>query len=510
MSGHLAQEKYKVKASSSKGVEDIRCSSIFGQFSEKEMISQLKGLARDPSMPQLALDNIQPLWSQILGLRKLMALEASEMPWVCSGGITVDGGGDNNGGRWGGDDGGWGVTLLPLPSMKPCGVRYDRSVRKRKLEQLVKDTLRAPGGFVSPHQQNMTKRRRRQLSQASSSLSCLLNSIDSAQSHDEKFIFESLVTFDEAFPEKQVTTECSFADDVVDLNCTSKDVSRVVGSDESVNVSNPSSIEDSTRNVAHNLAISNVVRNLNLPTLSGTQRKHLEPSHRSIRLLNFIGDHLQRKVIPVGPRFQTDVPKWDDTVDLGIRISSYKSDSDNLKWLGSQVWPIVTRNMKSTRREIGKGKNNSCSCASRASADCIKRHVREERLLLQHDLGPAFSSWKFDEMGEQVSESWSLKEQRAYKSLMKMRPSANGKSFWKLTLKRLPRKSKKDIVNYYFNVYIPHRMSLHRSSPTIKQVDTDDEDEDEADNSDHKGLQKGAEERSPTIPNKKARYLRTS
>lgn len=82
MSGHLAQETYKVKASTSKGVEDIRCSSIFGQFSEKEMISQLKGLARDPSMPQFALDNIQPLWSQILGLRKLMALEASEMPWV--------------------------------------------------------------------------------------------------------------------------------------------------------------------------------------------------------------------------------------------------------------------------------------------------------------------------------------------------------------------------------------------------------------------------------------------
>ncbi|XP_042050033.1 uncharacterized protein LOC121795566 isoform X2 [Salvia splendens] len=395
MSGHQAQEKYEVKASSSKGVENIQCSSIFGQFSEKEIITQLKGLARNPSMPQFAIDNIQPLWTQILGLRKLMALEASEMPW-----------------------------------------------RKRKLEQLVKDTLRAPAGFVSPHQQNMAKCRRRQSSQASSSLSCLLNSIDSAHSHDDKFIFESLVTFDEAFPEKQ--------------------------------------------------------------------RKHLEPSHRSISLLNFIGDHLQRKVIPVGPRFQTDIPEWDDTVDMSIRISSYKSDSDNLKWLGSQVWPIVTRNMKSTRREIGKGKNIFCSCASRASADCIKRLVCEDRLLLQHDLGPAFSSWKFDEMGEQVSESWSLKEQRAYESLMKMRPSANGKSFWKRTLKRLPRKSKKDIVNYYFNVYIPHRMSLHRSSPTINQVDTDDEDEDEADNSDHKGLQKGAEGRSPTIPNKKARYLRTS
>ncbi|KAL1549170.1 hypothetical protein AAHA92_17304 [Salvia divinorum] len=463
MSGHQAQkEKYKVKASLSKGVEDVRCSSIFGQFSEKEMITHLKRLARDPCMPQFVRDNIQPLWTLILGLRKLMALEASEMPW-----------------------------------------------RKRKLEQLVKDTLRAPAGVVSPHQQNMTKRRRQQLSQASS-LSCLLNSVHSAQSHDDKFIFESLVTFDEALPGKQVTTECSFADDVVDLKCTSKDVTPVVDSDESVNGSNPSNIEDSTRNVARHLAISKVVRNLNLPTLSGTQRKQLEPSHRSIRLLNFIGDHHQRKVIPVGPRFQTDVPEWDYTVDMNILISSYKSDSDNLKWLGSQVWPIVTRNMKSTTRQIGNGKNNSCSCASRPSADCIKRHVREERLLLQRELGPAFSSWKFDEMGEQVSESWSLKEQQTYESLMKMTPSANGKCFWKRTLKCLPKKSKKAIVNYYFNVYIPHRMSLHRSSTTIKQVNTDDEDEDETYNSDHKCSQKGAQGKSPTIPNKKARYLRTS
>ncbi|XP_057808077.1 uncharacterized protein LOC131022583 [Salvia miltiorrhiza] len=461
------KEKDNAKAPSSKGVEDVRCSSIFGQYSVEEMITQLKGLALDPSMPQFARDNIQPLWNQILGLRKLMILEDSEMPW-----------------------------------------------RKRKLDQLVKDRLRAPAGFVSPNQQNITKRRRRQLSQASS-LSCLLNSVDSAQSHDEKFIFEShtsgsLVTFDGALLEIQVTTECSFADDVVDLKCTSKDVSPVVDSDESVNGSNPSSPEDSTPNEARRLGISKVVRNLNSPTLSGAQRKHLEPSRRSIRLLNFIGDHLQRKAIPVGPRFQTDVPEWDDTVDRSILISSYNSDSDNLKWLGSQVWPTENGNIKSTVRRIGKGRHNSCSCASRASTDCIKRHVLEERLLLQRNLGPAFSSWKFDEMGEQVSESWSLKEQQTYESLMKKRPSANGKSFWMRTLKCFPRKSKKDIVNYYFNVYIPHRMSLHRTSPTIKQVDTDDEDEDEAENSDHTGSQKRAEGRSPTIPNKKARYLRTS
>lgn len=378
--------------------------------------------------------------------------------------------------------------------------------RKRRLEQLVKDRLRAPAGFVTPNQHNISKRRRRQLSQASS-LSCLLNSVDSAQNHDKNFIFESLtsgslLTFDETLLEKQVSTEFSVADNVVDLN-------PIVDSDESINGSNPSSPEDSTPNEARHLGISKVVRNLNSPILSGAHRKCLEPSRRSVRLLNFIGDHLQRKAVPVGPRFQADVPEWDDTVERSILIGTYKSDSDNLKWLGSQVWRIEIGNTKSTGRKIGKGRRISCSCASRASADCIKRHVLDERLLLLRELGPVFSSWKFDEMGEQVSQSWSVKDQQTYESLMKKRPSSNGKSFWKRVLKCFPTKSKKDFVNYYFNVYIPHRMSLHRASPTIKQVDTDDEEEDGAENPDCTGSQERAEGRSPIIPNKKAKYLRT-
>lgn len=383
--------------------------------------------------------------------------------------------------------------------------------KKRKLEQLIKDKLKSPTGFASLKQESITNDRRKQLSQASS-ISCLLNSVDSAQIHDEKFIIEShtsgsLVTFDEALPEKPVTTESSCAEDVVVLNCTSKDVCSISDSDESVNGSNPSSPRDSTPTKARHLGIGKVS--------GGSRRRCLEPSRRSPRLLNFIGDHLERKAIPVGPRFQTDVPEWDDTVDKSILIRSYNSDPDNLKWLGSQVWPVENGNVKPAGRIIGKGRHNSCSCASRGSAYCIKRHVLEERQRLQRDLGPAFSSWKFDEMGEQVSESWSLKEKKSFESLMKKKPLSDGNAFWKRALKCLPRKSKKDVVNFYFNVYIQQRMSLHRISPSTKQIDTDDEDgeEDEAEakNSDSKSLQKRAKEKkSPITPKKKARYLQSS
>ncbi|KAK4396147.1 AT-rich interactive domain-containing protein 1 [Sesamum angolense] len=258
----------------------------------------------------VCMDNIKPLWDQILRLRKVMVLKDSETPW-----------------------------------------------RKRKLDQFINDKLRARSGLGLPNQKTVTKKNRSQSSHASS-VSCLLNSFDSTQCHDDKFSFDSCtcssLTFDEALPEKQ--------------------------------------------------------------------RRHLQPPRRSIRLLNFIGDHLQRKTIPVGPHFQADVPEWSGPVNWSVLIAAYKSDSDNSKWLGSRVWPIEIGNMKTTGRTIGKGRPNSCCCVSPGFSDCTIRHIVEERLLLQCDLGPAFFSWKFDEMGEQVSNSWSPKEQQTFEKLTRLSP----------------------------------------------------------------------------------------
>ncbi|KAL0347407.1 UNVERIFIED_CONTAM: AT-rich interactive domain-containing protein 1 [Sesamum calycinum] len=300
--------------------------------------------------------------------------------------------------------------------------------------------------------------------------------------------------------EKQVPTECSFLDDIVHRNCPGKDVSPTVDSDESVNGSNPLSPE----NEAPTVEISNAIHFLNLPTLDGLQRRHLQPPRRSIRLLNFIGDHLQRKAIPVGPHFQADVPEWSGPVNRSVLIAAYKSDSDNSKWLGSRVWPIEIGNMKTTGRTIGKGRPNSCCCVSPGFSDCTIRHIVEERLLLQCDLGPAFFSWKFDEMGEQVSNSWSPKEQQTFEKLVKTRPSSNGKNFLKRALKCFSNKYRKDITNYYFNVYIPRRMSLQTRLSPVKQVDTDDEYEIQDFN--YMVLQKRSGGRSLTICNRKINY----
>ncbi|KAK4432306.1 AT-rich interactive domain-containing protein 1 [Sesamum alatum] len=439
--------KKNVRASLSEGIEDAQQNSVFGIYSEVEMIARLKELALDPCKPRFAWDNLQQLQNQILRLRKIMVLEDSHIPW-----------------------------------------------RKRKLEQFVKDKLRAPSGFAMPKQQNRIKLQR-QLSHASS-VSCLLDSVDSTESLHKRTPFNSLsasslLTFDDTLPEKHAS-ENSFMDNMVHWNLPSKDLSLMVDSDESVNGSNSSSQEKQNPNDAPSTEI-NEIRYLSPRTSDGPSRRRRERTLLSIRLRNIIGDHLQRKAIPIGPRFQADVPQWSNTVNRSILVDTYYRDSDNAKWLGTQMWPIEIGNMESTGRTIGKGRPNLCRCISPGSVDCIRRHILDKRLLLQCDLGPAFFSWKFDEMGEQVSKSWTLKERQTFESLVQMRSSCKGKNFLKQALKCFSNKCRNDIVSYYFNVYIPQRMSMQARSSSVNQIDTDDEEEEEVN---YMGMQKRSESRT--------------
>ncbi|KAL3640718.1 hypothetical protein CASFOL_015686 [Castilleja foliolosa] len=409
-------EKGKKNASTTSHINDldVQPNSIFGKFSEAEIISQLKELAVDPYRPR---ENIQALWNQILKLRKVMVLKDSEAPW-----------------------------------------------KKRKLEKFVKDKLKPSPVFVCPNEPSIRKLSRKQSSHVSS-LSCLINSADSTHCQIEKITFNS-----------RASSSLLTFDDTDFYNCLRKNIPPTVNSDESVKGSNKLSPESNPYS----------------QTPDGAHSRLHEPSpRRSIRLLNVNGDYLHRKVVPVGPRFQADVPEWAGTEN---------NDPDDSKWLGTRVWPLQIENMKTIGKKIGKGRPDSCCCASPGSVDCVRHHVLEKRLYLQSDLGPVFFSWKFDEMGEQILKKWSLKEKQSFELVVKMRPSSDGKSFLRRALKCFPSKNGRDVVNYYFNVYIPNRMSLCTRSRSTKQVDTDD---DETEDSNHMGLQKksGAKDL-------KGRYLR--
>ncbi|XP_027066247.2 uncharacterized protein [Coffea arabica] len=440
-------------------------SSVFGQYSDAELVAQLKGLALDPCNSEYSQSKIRPLWTQTIRVRKAMAMADTEFPR-----------------------------------------------RKRKLQQLLK-ALPGYGSELS-NQQCWTKLSRGRVLHASSA-SCFLSSVESAESFDPKVLLESnssnsLLTFEDDFLEKQIYSESSLMCEPINCSPFWKDVFSLVDSDESVNCSNPASPGNLTFLEVPPLNMDDIGQRSKLgafddrnqkhlqPTRSN--QKHLQPTRRSIRLLNFIGDNLQKMVVPVGPRFQAEVPDWTGP------CCDEDCDSDSSRWLGTRIWPIEGREMKITTRVAGKGRPESCSCLSPASVECVRRHILEERLLLLCDAGSAFFSWKLDEAGEAVSKSWTSEEQRDFELLAKTKLNSTGKDFLKHALNCFPSKSRKAIISYYLNVFIPRRMSLQTRS-AFSQVDTD---EDEVEDSNYLGFQRKSEGNAPIggCKNVRARFLR--
>ncbi|KAK7373885.1 hypothetical protein VNO80_07305 [Phaseolus coccineus] len=51
--------------------------------------------------------------------------------------------------------------------------------------------------------------------------------------------------------------------------------------------------------------------------------------------LSFNDNRVRGAIIPIGPRFQAEVPRWEETTKIRIH-----ENDDDLKFLGIQLWPI--------------------------------------------------------------------------------------------------------------------------------------------------------------------------
>ncbi|XP_060188855.1 AT-rich interactive domain-containing protein 2-like [Lycium barbarum] len=219
--------------------------------------------------------------------------------------------------------------------------------------------------------------------------------------------------------------------------------------------------------------------------------------------LDLIYDVRDKLVIPVGPRFQADVPDWAGSQNEGK--CKYKEDeSDTSKWLGTPVWPTDNNleNKEVNEELIGKGRTESCPCESPGSVECVKTHVKEERMKIKSELGTAFNAWNFDEMGGEVSNLWNAEEQEKFSSLVKMNRISKSKSFLKPALASFPCKNRKNIIDYYFNVHVPQRISSQTRSD-CKVIDTDDE-EGEEEVSTAKGSRKRNRTKTGVSPSSKS------
>ncbi|XP_014496446.1 AT-rich interactive domain-containing protein 1 isoform X1 [Vigna radiata var. radiata] len=177
-------------------------------------------------------------------------------------------------------------------------------------------------------------------------------------------------------------------------------------------------------------------------------------------------DKYARVHIPVGPNHQAEVPEW-----TGITC---ESDS---KWLGTQIWPPKFVNSKSClieRDPIGKGRQDSCGCPVQGSVECVRFHVGEKRSKVKMELGEAFFQWRLDMVGEEVSSSWTDEDEKKFRDVVKSNPASLDKCFWDHLFKTFPKKSREDLVCYYFNVFLLQQRA-YQNRHTPDNIDSDDD-----------------------------------
>ncbi|KAK7274390.1 hypothetical protein RIF29_15475 [Crotalaria pallida] len=169
--------------------------------------------------------------------------------------------------------------------------------------------------------------------------------------------------------------------------------------------------------------------------------------------------------IPIGPGHQAEIPEW-----TGIT-----SESDS-KWLGTQIWPSRKANSRFLieRDPIGKGRQDCCGCPVPGSVDCVKFHIAEKKSKVKLELGEAFNLWNFDKIGEEVKFSWTKEEERRFKDVVEPNPPQVGYYFWEHLFRAFPRKSRADLVSYYFNVFLLQRRA-HQNRHTPEDIDSDDD-----------------------------------
>ncbi|XP_076927129.1 AT-rich interactive domain-containing protein 1-like [Bidens hawaiensis] len=170
-----------------------------------------------------------------------------------------------------------------------------------------------------------------------------------------------------------------------------------------------------------------------------------------------------RKEVPVGAEHQADVPEYDSD-----SARTYTSNDEREKILmgicvvSDQEGEIVIP-------------QTDCECADNGSVRCVQQHVNEARLNLKQSLGlETFINLGFDKMGEEVSGNWTEEEEQHFQDVIYSNPVSHGKRFWEVLSVEFPTCTKKELVSYYFNVFIYRRRAVQNRSHLLA-IDSDDD-----------------------------------
>ncbi|RZC92977.1 hypothetical protein C5167_021516 [Papaver somniferum] len=190
-----------------------------------------------------------------------------------------------------------------------------------------------------------------------------------------------------------------------------------------------------------------------------------------------------RKVVSIGTNYQADIPVW-GVNETRYSIPTSSVDENIGELIGNCVIPMPTDNAGNTN-SVGYVKDD-CSCPDQGSVRCVRKHITESRDRLRATLGPeTFAELGFYEMGEVVATKWIEREEMEFHEVVFTYSASSGKSFWDRLSAVFPSRTKKELVSYYFNVFMLRQPAEQNRSDSL-EIDSDndewegsDEEEDE-------------------------------
>lgn len=183
------------------------------------------------------------------------------------------------------------------------------------------------------------------------------------------------------------------------------------------------------------------------------------------------------KEVPIGPDHQADVPVWDvmDTMKHSIDFINGNVSYSGGFIIGSCVIPMPELELSDG---VGKAIDSKldCSCLDFGSVRCVRQHVKEAREELKERIGlEKFVGLGFLEMGEEVAYKWTEEEQQLFHEVVYCNPVSHGRNFWVHLSTVFPSRSKKELVSYYFNVFMLRRRAAQNRSSYLEADSDDDE-----------------------------------
>ncbi|KAJ0100619.1 hypothetical protein Patl1_21805 [Pistacia atlantica] len=194
--------------------------------------------------------------------------------------------------------------------------------------------------------------------------------------------------------------------------------------------------------------------------------------------------------VSIGPEHQADVPEWNprgsksfvDNLDVsGHQVELAPSPDFSLvvdgeeKLMGTCVISMPDYEMSANYCSERCGIRNCCKCIDRGSIDCVRQHVMEAREKLRENLGEKiFEELGFCEMGEEVSKRWTEDEEQAFHEVVFSNPASMGKDFWDHLSLVFPSRTKRDLVSYYYNVFILQKRA-NQNRFDLQNVDSDND-----------------------------------